>query len=472
MQPHIFVTGVPEETHSESTTSNVTNLSVSSKGSSGQSGGGALGQLSVPTWETAVRRPSFLPNDTEMSIRPKMRKLSTYDLSMNDTITTDSFEPTVNGGPQEDLVDNEPPPCLGYLTQWVVGDVQYITDFLDRWPLFSYILPLKLINALLRTLGAPVLTNNPFSGALILVALLLEAPLVAVWGLGALMVALVMALILKQPQHIVSSGQVTQHGLLLGLLVGHSMQHSSDHTLPAAVLVLTLTAALSVIVGNAVSTWLSQTNLPGLTLPYILVGSTLSYGLGYSDFPVGAAPVGNLANNTFVTDLQWSMVLQGVARGAGQVYGCVGLASSCLVLSAMLVFSPIVFLHAILGTLVGGLCGVMMCSPPYLDLYTGQYGRHSLLTAISLGGFLFVVNFYSSLTAACGALFSAFLFHTLKQSSVPVLTTPHVVATLVLLHARIRGGLLKRVDLIYLTFPEMHRRLFRPGNAVEDCTLA
>lgn len=57
----------------------------------------------------------------------------------------------------------------------------------------------------------------------------------------------------------------------------------------------------------------------------------------------------------------------------------------------------------------------------------------------------------------------------LTQINMPVLTVPHVVTTLVLLHTRMRGGLIKRIDLVYLTFPEMHRRLFRPGNAVEDC---
>ncbi|XP_042241116.1 urea transporter 2-like [Homarus americanus] len=467
MQPHIFVTSAPEDAPEDSTISSGTNASYSSQGTNGHSG--RLGHLSVPTWETA-RRPSFLPNDTEMNIRPKVRKMSTYDLSINDTMFTDSLESYINGGAHEDLVDNEPPPCLSYITQWVVGDVQYITDFLDRWPFFSFILPLKLVNALLRTLGAPMLANNPFSGALILLALLLEAPLVAVWSLGAILVALLMALVLRQPQHIISSGQVTQHGLLLGLLVGHSMTHHPEHPLFAAALALTLTAAISVILGIAVSTWLSQTNLPGLTVSYILLGAALCQGLGYHDFSTAVTVA--FPNTTITPSIQWSMVLQGVARGAGQVYGCGGLAPSCLVLAAMMVFSPVVFLQAVLGTLLGALCGVFVSQPPYSEVYSGVYGCHSLLTGLSLGGFFFVLNFYSSLTAACGAVFSALLFHTLHKSSMPVLTTPHVVATLILLHARIRGGQLKRVDLIYLTFPEMHRRLFRPGNAIEDCAIA
>ncbi|XP_069192178.1 urea transporter 1-like [Procambarus clarkii] len=471
MQPHILVTGAPDDTPSSSTFSKKTSASGSSeKASNGYPG--KVGHLNVPSWKTA-RRPSFLPNDTEMNLRPKMRKLSTYNVSTNDTINTDSVGSNTNVV-VEDLVDNDPPPCLECITQWVLGDVQYITDYLDRWPLFSYVLPLRMVNALLRTLGAPILANNPFSGALVLLALLLEAPLVALWGLGALLVALVMALVLKQPQHIISSGQVTQHSLLLGILVGHSAQHHHDHTLASAVVTLALTAALSVVLGIAVSTWFSQTNLPGLTVSFVVLGATLTCGLGYQDFASTALVASTDLTNasTFAnTDLQWSRVLEGVARGAGQVYGCTSVVSSLLVLAAMMVFSPLAFLQGLMGAFLGALSGVLVSQPPYLEVYAGGYGRHSLLTALSLGGYYFVVNFYSTLTAASGAVLSALLFRAFKQSSMPVLTAPHVMATLVLLHARVRGGQLKRVDLIYLTFPEMHRRLFRPGNAVEDCAV-
>lgn len=148
------------------------------------------------------------------------------------------------GEGEVDLEDPEPPPCLSDLTEWVMGDVQYMTDFLDRWPFCSRVLPLKLLNAVLRNLGAPILANNPISGLLVLAALAVEAPVVMAWAAGALGVSLLMALILQQPQHIVSSGQVTQHGLLLGLLMGHSLvKHPHTPITPAAI-TLTLSAAL------------------------------------------------------------------------------------------------------------------------------------------------------------------------------------------------------------------------------------
>ncbi|XP_068202282.1 urea transporter 1-like [Palaemon carinicauda] len=471
MQPQIFVTGVPEKNnsplHQPEGSSNPSAL-LSPHTNNNRTDVPIPTHLSVPTWETTARRPSCLPNDTDISLRPKLRKFSSYDLSINDSINADSFEASVSIDTYEDLMDQEPPPCLEGVTKWFVGDAQYITDFLDRWPFFSFAMPLKLVNAVLRTIGAPMLANNPFSGALVLVALSIESPVVLAWGLSALLVALLVSLLLKQPPHIVSSGQITQHGFLLGLSMGHASQHLTHLDLYPTAIVLAIAAAISVLLGNALASWLSQTNLPGLTLPYIVVGICLVHLVGTYNFQ--QAQISLIHNTTYPADLQWSMVLQGAVRGAGQVYGCIDLTTSSLVLTALLIFSPMAFLHACTGSLTGTLFGLLVSDVPYHSVYLGQYGWHSFLTSLSLGGFFFVFNSYSSITAIAGAAFSALLYHSLSQALIPVLTTPHVLATLILLHARIRGGLLKRVDLVYITFPEMHRRLFRPGNAVEDLT--
>ena len=63
----------------------------------------------------------------------------------------------------------------------------------------------------------------------------------------------------------------------------------------------------------------------------------------------------------------FSQVLQGVVRGAGQVYGCEGLVSSGLIFAATLIFSPVVFSQAVIGTLTGAFCGKLH---PYHPLHT------------------------------------------------------------------------------------------------------
>lgn len=198
-------------------------------------------RLLAPTWDM-TRRPSCLPNDTDINIRPKLNKIN-YDLSTIDSLTTASFDPSSNSG-LTDSIETDVPNCMGAVTNWVFGDVQYITDFLDRWPAISFVIPFRIINAILRTLGAPLLLNNPFSGILILAVLMIEAPLVACWGLAGVVLAFIMALVLKQSQHILTSGQVTQHGLLLGLFIGRALLHNPECSLSTAAFSLALSAPL------------------------------------------------------------------------------------------------------------------------------------------------------------------------------------------------------------------------------------
>ena len=117
------------------------------------------------------------------------------------------------------LIEDDPRFCI--FSQRIMGDVQYITDFLDQWEFVSLFYPLKIGNAILRSLGAPLLINNPFSGVFIAISIILESPYVALWGFGGLFLSLTTALAyFEQKQHI-SNGRIGQQGLLLGLLAGH-----------------------------------------------------------------------------------------------------------------------------------------------------------------------------------------------------------------------------------------------------------
>ena len=59
--------------------------------------------------------------------------------------------------------------------------------------------------------------------------------------------------------------------------------------------------------------------------------------------------------------------------------------------------------------------GMVLDEAPYTALYSGLYGRHSLLTTLSLGGFFFVLNFYSTLAGVFGGVLATIIFHALKK---------------------------------------------------------
>lgn len=125
---------------------------------------------------------------------------------------------------------------------WVTGDMQYVTDFFDRWSFWSPMLPLKLLNATLRCFGTPLLLNNPISGMLIVAAIFLDQPSSLTWALGALVQGFIMCAVLLHPQRVVSSGESTQHAYLLGLLASTVVDSELHHIFPIAIFVAVLAA--------------------------------------------------------------------------------------------------------------------------------------------------------------------------------------------------------------------------------------
>ena len=59
-------------------------------------------------------------------------------------------------------------------------------------------------------------------------------------------------------------------------------------------------------------------------------------------------------------------------------------------------------------------------------------------------------------------------FQSLEQSGLPPLTFPYVFVTLTLMMMATMKSPLRKIDVSQLSYPEMHRRLFRGGNCVDD----
>lgn len=109
----------------------------------------------------------------------------------------------------------------------IIGNMQYLTDFLDRWNYVSFMLPLKLLNTYLRSFGTPLFVNNPLSGLLILIAIYYDHPCSLKWISACVGLALLTSEVMRPYRHVVSSGQATQHAFLLGLLASTSI--TSEH---------------------------------------------------------------------------------------------------------------------------------------------------------------------------------------------------------------------------------------------------
>ena len=60
------------------------------------------------------------------------------------------------------------------------------------------------------------------------------------------------------------------------------------------------------------------------------------------------------------------------------------------------------------------------------------------------------------------------ILHPSSFRGLPPLTLPYVMVTFALLMVATMKSPLRKIDVTQLSYPEMHRRLFRGGNCVDD----
>ena len=125
---------------------------------------------------------------------------------------------------------------------WIFGDMQFLTDYLDRWSFCSLLFPLKLLNAILRTYSAPLLVNNPVSGLFIALAVGLSSSMAVVCCTLAIIWALFICMVFLHSQHIISSGLPSQHAFLITLGAVKALNHHSLDIVPTTIFFIVLTA--------------------------------------------------------------------------------------------------------------------------------------------------------------------------------------------------------------------------------------
>ena len=100
-----------------------------------------------------------------------------------------------------------------------MGNMQFVTDFLDQYSFSDVAFPAKVLNGLLRSFGAPLLVNNPISGILIMIAIGFENILPLLIALGCMLVATLISATMCHPKAYFSNGYSTEQALLLGITV-------------------------------------------------------------------------------------------------------------------------------------------------------------------------------------------------------------------------------------------------------------
>ncbi|MFQ6539148.1 MULTISPECIES: urea transporter [Aphanothece] len=320
----------------------------------------------------------------------------------------------------------------------------------------------------LRSVGQVILINNPLSGALLLLALMLQSGRMAAFAVLGIAGAQAMAMAMSWDPASRRQGIVGFNGALVGCAAA-TLAHPAGSALAIWLVLVPLAGALSAVLLEGLrSWWFGRTALPPLSLPACLIGWLLPLvlaglrGAGLDSDPLTPSLALSAAGG--ISSMPW--LLQAVVRAFGQVFLCTGISSGMLVLLSVLLASPVAALLGSLGALTAALTGLLLGLNSWEEVISGGFGFNAVLVAIALGGIFFAPTRRSLPIALAGAALTIplerILLAPLTRVGLPLSSLPFVFTTwLLLVMVRRRHPALVPVALHAILTPEEHRRRFR-----------
>jgi urea transporter len=325
-------------------------------------------------------------------------------------------------------------------------------------------LPAALLSAL-RGLGQVIFINNPVSGLLLLLALLLQSPWMALFALVGTVTANLTARAIDAEPTAWSNGIYGFNGALVGAAVAAFAHFGADTGLLAWLMVVIAGAIVTTVLLHGLGRWVFRVvGLPPLTLPFCLVTWLLLDLVASLDHPalqLAEHPALQGGGGVF------QALLLALPHGFGQVLFCPGLLPGVLVLLATAAASPLAALVGLLGGGVAAITALLIGASPEA-VAVGLWSYNGVLTAMAIGGTFYAPTRMSVAVGLLGAAAASLLTPGLSgllaralAPGFPLLQLPFIVATLAMMLV-IRWSLrsLLPVALHAIYTPEEHRRRY------------
>ncbi len=285
------------------------------------------------------------------------------------------------------------------------------------------------VETVLASYSQVLFARRPAVGALVLAATFV-VPEVGAIGLLGIILASGLALALGLDKEAVRTGVLGYNALLVFLLVGALLDRSPAFWGLAAVLAL---AVVLVHVGLSAALGI-HFRLPVLSVPFVIVGWIALLAV---PFIRGMALVPK-APALAMAALPGPELIDTFLRSLGAIFFQPHWTAGALVLLALLLWSRIAVVHALVGFAVAVFADQYVFTFPtdFVHLYVGF---NFIMTAVALGGIYYVPGPASMLLAAGGSLAcglaSVGLINLLQPVGLPVLALPFNATVLLILYA-------------------------------------
>ncbi|XP_025946436.1 urea transporter 2-like [Apteryx rowi] len=340
---------------------------------------------------------------------------------------------------------------FGYLT----GEMKECGDWMKDKPLM-----VQLVDWILRGTSQVMFVNNPLSGIIILVGLFIQNPWWTITGCTGTAVSTLTALTLSQDRSAIAAGLYGYNGLLVGLLMAVYSDKGNYYwwLLPPVGVISMACPVLSSALASVFSKW----DLPVFTLPFNIAVTLYLAATGHYNpfFPTTLIQPVTSAPNITWSAINVPLLLQSIPVGVGQVYGCENPWTGGIFLVALLISSPLICLHAAIGSTVGMLAALTIATP-FGSIYLGLHNYNCALACIAIGGMFYALTWQAHLLALACALFCAYsgaaLTNMLSVLGLPLCTWPFCFSALLFLLLTSENPAIYKLPLCKVTYPEANR---------------
>lgn len=286
----------------------------------------------------------------------------------------------------------------------------------------------EFVDSVLRGIGQVMLQNNSYAGLIFLIGIGYNSTLFALAALVGTTVSTATAMVLAVDRSLVRVGLFGFNGALVAIALLYFLQPGV-----LAWSCVIVASACSTIVMAALLRLFGTWKVPALTAPFVLTSlcvflATARFGRLESThlLPTAGLPKAVTVEGVVVA----STVAEGLFNGVSQVFFQENIVTGVLFAVGLLISSRVACVAALLGSLTGlAVAWGMGAAEPAIR--AGAFGFNSVLTAIALGGTLFVLNTasisYALLATIATAVVFAAISAALEPLGMPALTLPFVV---------------------------------------------
>ncbi|XP_070483685.1 urea transporter 2 isoform X1 [Equus przewalskii] len=332
-------------------------------------------------------------------------------------------------------------------------------------------LALQFVDWVLRGTAQVMLVNNPLSGLIIFIGLLIQNPWWTIAGCLGTVVSTLTALTLSQDRSAIASGLHGYNGMLVGMLIAVFSQKLDYYWW--LLLPVTFTAMACPVLSSALNSIFSKWDLPIFTLPFNLALTLYLAATGHYNlfFPTTLVEPPSSVPNITWTEIEMPLLLQAIPIGVGQVYGCDNPWTGGLILVALFISSPLICLHAAFGSIVGILAALTVAMP-FETIYMGLWSYNCVLSCIAIGGMFYALTWQTHLLALVCALFCAYMgaacTNIMSVVGVPPGTWPFCLSTLIFLLLTTNNPDIYKLPLSKVTYPEANRIYYLTVKSSEE----